>query len=417
MNGFLISQMGFDPFAPIADILGRIFNLLYEFLNILGIHNTAISIILFTFLIYALMIPLTLKQQKFSKLQSKMAPELSKVTAKYKGKKDETSMRKQQLETQAVYSKYGASPTGGCLTALISLPIMFALYRVIQHIPTYVTDIYNLYQPVAEGIQNTPNFTQVLGGEHYKTITNTLAVGIDKWSTLPADQVQSNIITLLGGFKGANWTQLIQDFPALQSIISTSSSSIMNINSFVGNLNILELPGWAFPGILIPILATALQYVQTKMMSLNTTMDPNNPAASSLKTMNLVMPLMSGGFCIFLPIGVGLYWIAGSLFRIVQQFFVNRHLDKIDINDLIEKNLEKANRKKAKLGINPDASVKEISNTRTSSIQDTISKANASKNTQKDSSNYQKSDVSYKSGSISANANLLKRSNVDKGDK
>ena len=67
--------------------------------------------------------PLTIKQQKFSKLSAKMNPELQAIQARYKNKKDNESMMRMNEETQAVYAKYGVSPTGSCLQLLIQMPI------------------------------------------------------------------------------------------------------------------------------------------------------------------------------------------------------------------------------------------------------------------------------------------------------
>jgi YidC/Oxa1 family membrane protein insertase len=138
--------------GPIAVILGWIMNAIYEFFHLFGIQNIALSIIIFTFIVRALMLPLTIKQQKFTKLSSRMNPELQKIQAKYKGKKDQDSLRKQQEETQALYEKFGANPTAGCLPILITLPIMFALYYVINNVPAYVDSVKDLYATVASGI-------------------------------------------------------------------------------------------------------------------------------------------------------------------------------------------------------------------------------------------------------------------------
>ena len=76
--------------------------------------------------------PLTIKQQKFSKLQSKMNPELQAIQKKYKDKRqDQAAMMKMNEETQAVYQKYGVNPMGSCLQLIIQMPILFALYRCV----------------------------------------------------------------------------------------------------------------------------------------------------------------------------------------------------------------------------------------------------------------------------------------------
>ena len=105
--------------GQIAWVFGKLMDAIYNFLNLFGIQNIGICIILFTIIIYTLMIPLTIKQQKFSKMQSVMMPEIQKLQKKYAGKRDQASMLKMQEEQQLIYEKYGSSPTGGCLPILL----------------------------------------------------------------------------------------------------------------------------------------------------------------------------------------------------------------------------------------------------------------------------------------------------------
>ena len=92
--------------GPIATVLGVIMNAIFDFCNgVFGIQNIGLCIILFTVLIYVLMIPMTVKQQKFSKLSAQMNPEIQKIQKKYKGKQDQASMMKLNEETKAVYAK------------------------------------------------------------------------------------------------------------------------------------------------------------------------------------------------------------------------------------------------------------------------------------------------------------------------
>ena len=125
MDFLLLTKSTTFIIGPIANLLGYIMDGIYR----LGVHNVALCIILFTFIVNLLLLPLTIKQQKFMKLNSIMQPELMAVQKKYKGKQDQASMQKMQMEQQAVYEKYGATPTGGCLSTIIQLPIMFALYQ------------------------------------------------------------------------------------------------------------------------------------------------------------------------------------------------------------------------------------------------------------------------------------------------
>ena len=127
----LLTQDSGKILGPISKLLGVLMNGIFLLLDAIGIPNTGLSIILFTFVIYLLMTPLTIKQQKFSKLQSKMNPEIQAIQAKYKNKKDNDSMMAMNMETKAVYAKYGVSPSGSCVQLIIQMPILFALYRVI----------------------------------------------------------------------------------------------------------------------------------------------------------------------------------------------------------------------------------------------------------------------------------------------
>ena len=311
--------------GPIASILGLIMNAIYEFFHLFGIQNIALSIIVFTFIVRTLMLPLTIKQQKFTKLSSRMNPELQKIQAKYKGKKDEASLRKQQEESQALYQKYGANPTSGCLPLLITLPIMFALYSVINNIPAYVTSVKELYEPVATGIMGTTGFQDIINGIITATKTIRLSGGNDL-STV------NFVIDALAKFQKTQWDALTDAIPAMKDVIQSSYSNIAHVNNFLG-LNISEKPGWAFPGILVPILAMALQFIQGKQLEIKNKGANTDPSANAMKSMNYVMPVMSGFFCVTLPTGIGIYWIATSVYAIIQQFFVNKYMDKIDVDE------------------------------------------------------------------------------------
>ena len=85
MQGILLTQDDGAILGPIAKILGVIMDIIFNFLDLIGIPNIGLSIILFTIVVYLLMLPMTIKQQKFSKLSAKMQPELQKITKKYEG--------------------------------------------------------------------------------------------------------------------------------------------------------------------------------------------------------------------------------------------------------------------------------------------------------------------------------------------
>lgn len=344
--------------GPVANVLGYIMDAIFNFCDkILSIPNIGLSIILFTIVIYMLLTPLTIKQQKFSKLSAKMNPELQAINKKYKGKQDQVSVMKMQEETKAVYAKYGVSPMGSCLQMLIQMPILFSLYRVIWNIPAYVTGIKEAFMPLVEKLLSAN------GAEAYLTeFASRNQVNFEKLGF-----TSNTIVDTLYKFKSENWNDLAIQFPDLKNVVADTQGQLDHMNNFLG-LNIASSPmniiqeGLAAGAILmiigavmIPLLAGFTQWLNTKLMpQANTnTGTEGGTMANSMKTMNTVMPIMSMVFCLTLPAGMGIYWIAGAVIRSIQQFLINRHMDRIDLDEVVKKNLEKENKKRAKMGLPP----------------------------------------------------------------
>jgi len=401
--------------GPFAWVLGKILNGIYLVLSQIGIENAGLCIIIFTILVNALLIPLNIKQQKFSKMTSVMQPEINKISEKYKNKKDPESQQKMQLETAAVYQKYGVSPSSGCLPMLISMPIILALYRVIYAIPAYVDVIGDLYSHIAEALLTQDYF------EYMKEIYSTVRVTAFTMSADATSISAQNLIDIMTNFKQTNWDALIAQFPDIADIISTYSQKIMDINTFIGGINIAESPGWHFPGILLPILAMVTQLIQARLMPQPQQQDSEaNTAMQSMKTMNTVMPIFSGVLCISLPIGVGLYWVTGTVFRIVQQLCFNRYMRNIDVDSMIAKNQEKVKKRNEKLGIDSEAFQK-YAMQRTSNMgtekKSTAGKASIDVNRNTNNPYGQKGNASAPKGSIAQRAHMLSQKNSGREDR
>ncbi len=339
--------------GPIATVLGYIMNAIFWVQDKIGIPNIGLCIILFTVVVYLLMMPLTYRQQKFSKLSAIMNPELQAIQKKYEKKKnDQAAMQAMNQETQAVYSKYGVNPMGSCLQLIIQMPILFALYRVIWNVPAYVTSVYNAFKSLAEQLLTAS------GAEEYMTeAASSLAVTFKEFNL-------NYVIDTLYKFKPANWSELAEAFPSLSDLTLATQKQIDNMNYFLG-LNIADSP-WqiirsAFTtgsvlliigAALVPILSAVTQWLNAKLSTSgqddNNNNDTNSSMGNTMRTMNAVMPLMSAVFCLTLPVGMGIYWIAGAVIRSIQQVLINRHIDKEDINAIIDANAEKAAKKQAK---------------------------------------------------------------------
>lgn len=367
--------------GPISRLLGWILNGIYEFLamftdevNGIGMANIALCIIIFTIVVKVLMIPLTIKQQKSTKLSSQMSPELAAISEKYKGKTDEASRMKMQKETQAVYDKYGTNPMAGCMTLLVSMPILFALYRVIYAIPAYINDVYDMYELAAQAIQGIEGYAETLA--NFVTEAGFSGVSVTGFSEYETGKLTlTHIIDVLSKCNEGTWETLISAFPSISEELTAYSEPILEVHKFVGGMNILNNPvekgNYFTIGILIPILAMALQFLQTKIATVKTNKKGNaeDPTMASMKMMNVMFPIMSGVICLAIPIGVGIYWIISSVVTIIITIFINRYMDKVDVEELIAKNQAKRAKKLKKMGIDTGNTMAGVAKTATRSIE------------------------------------------------
>lgn len=403
----LTTQGGF--LKPFAWVLGKIFNGIFEFVYLIddkvftnvNLPIIGICVILFTIIVRLIMLPLLIKQQKFSKLSNMMNPEIQAIQAKYKDKKDSESMMKMNAETKAVYEKYGTSPTGGCLTMLIQLPIMFALYRVIYKIPGYVTKIKELCSSMYN------------------------AIGVNAWDSI-SDSVskintgsENEFIDSIYQLSKSDWNNVISNIPSDASetaikTITDGSDKLIHMTNFFG-ISLMQAPGWKISwALLIPILAGLTQFISGKLSENKNNIQTNNDQnsmAGSMKAMNMIMPIMSVVFCITLPSCIGLYWIASSVVQIVIQIIINSKMNHIDVEQMVQKNIDKVNVKRAKKGLPP----KKITNTATTYVEEVKkqeardARKGARDEEIKKATEYYKS--SSRPGSLAAKANMVKMYN------
>ena len=409
----LATKSGTPIIGQIAVVMGWIMNAIYKVLDAVGIQNIGLCIIIFSILIYLCMTPLQIKQQKFSKLSAIMQPEIQKIQKKYQGKKDQDSMMKMQEETQAVYQKYGVSATGSCVQLAIQMPILFALYQVIQNIPAYVGSVYNVFNGVCTKILAVDGFTDIINN----FITDNKMTRV-RQVTDNAD----SIVDFLYALSPSQWKSLqdISQFSGFSDQISKTASEIQKMQTF-GVLNIADQPlSYIKTGSLIliiaalaiPLLSWATQMLNLKLMPQAATQNgnnDNNAMASSMKTMNTVMPLMSAFFCFTFPVGLGIYWIASAVVRSIQQLLINRHLNKMNIDDLVNENMKKMEAKRAKEGLPPQ----KITNQAHQSAKN-INKVEKGMSGTDEANRAKKVEEAYKNashakaGSITAKANLVR---------
>ncbi|MEE0523931.1 MAG: membrane protein insertase YidC [Lachnospira sp.] len=334
---------------PIASLLGKVLDVLFVGINAIGLGNIAIAIILFTLLVKLLMLPLTAKQSKMMKLNSIIGPEVRAIQNKYKDKKgDQNAMLKMQEETKAVYAKYGTSQMGGCVQMLIQFPILLALYRVFQRIPMYVTSLKALFINIlgdgGNGIMSAADYSDFMSNTFN---TGTLAK-VD-WSNV------NDAVVAMNSFTTEQWNLLKEHFTSYASVIADNQTKITEMNTFLG-INVSQVPTLALNiAILIPILSGVTQYISVRVSQGKSNQDDSdNPAAASMKMMNIFMPIMSAFIAFSVPAGLGLYWIATAVIQTIIQICINRYYDKLGVDEIVRRNVEQRNKKRAKKGLPPE---------------------------------------------------------------
>lgn len=429
MNFYLATMSDMFLIQYIAWPLGQLMNLIFEFLNLIKIPNIGVAIFVFTAITKALMIPMSIKQQKSSKLQSIMAPELKAIQAKYKGKTDNASMLAQQQETKEVYAKYGTSAAGGCLQLLIQMPILFALYQVILKLPGYVVRIKDIYGAIADKIMEIPNWAHN-GALQTFASQNRVTDPITAFTSLEEGVARNNLIDMMNNTNPTEWQKLVgtvaEDGTYSGGIFNSEELAntylekapvIAQYTEFLG-INLVSSPWeqmmngiwWAA---IIPILAGVLQFLSTRLAGAGNTQQnsDDNPMGGSMKIMNYMFPLMSVVFCFMFDAGLGIYWVASSAVQLIIQIFVNMYMNKVDLNEMVRKNVEKANKKRAKQGLKPIKATNVYENAASFEEQKRAEAYNKSSLAEKAqaSTEYYQSTSSARPGSLAAKAGMVQQ--------
>lgn len=432
MSDILLTAYPGSILGPIAKLLGILMDWIYSGIsNITGgrVESVVLSIVIITIIIYMCLLPLTIKQQKFSKLSQKMQPEMQAIQAKYKNKKDQASMMAMQEETQLLYQKYGISPMGSCVQMLIQMPILFALYRVFYNIPAYLSGVKGSFTGLVDSIQQTSGYQNTLVSlmEKYNVVTSgglNASNAASKLADASGDTLSNYIIDILYKLPSKGWDALMDGkfFDGIQSAVEKTHDALLHFNYFLG-LNISDTPWYIIKSnftdkpdkwllfvilaLLIPVLSYLTQMLNIKLMPQAT--NGNDQVANQMKMMNLMMPLMSLFICFTVPVGLGIYWICSALVRGIQQFFVNRHIENLDLEAVMAKNEEKAKKKREKMGLSEDY-IKKAAQIKTKSI-DNKANVSVSAGTEEKLAKAAEYKANAKAGSLASKANMVKEFN------
>ena len=268
--------------------------------------NYCLSIILFALAVNVILMPFMAKSKKSMMRTSRLQPKLQELQRRHEG-----NPQKLNEETAKLYREEHINPMSGCLWSLIPFPILIALYSVIR-------------QPLTRMLYMT--------ADQVATLTKYLTdMG---WYTAPKATTYAEIEILQQTH--SHWAEV------MGSDIAGKLGSLQNIDFGFLGLNLGSIPNWKFfttadwsaasnwlPALglfLIPFLAAFLSWVSMKVSNMANPPDPKTQA--QMKSMNIVMPLMSVYFCFLMPAALGIYWIANSVFGMARDYFLTIHYRK-----------------------------------------------------------------------------------------
>ncbi len=276
----------------IFDIINVPLGYLFRFI-FLVVQNYGWTLVLFTVITKAILLPLSVKQQKsMSKMQA-IQPKLAELQKKYQYDKEKLNQ-----ETMKLYQTNKVNPMGGCLPLLIQFPLLIGLYNIIRCPLTYVIQL----------------------GKH----------------GLPALQEVIDVLTPLGLQVG----NVINEIPIAKFMSEHFSEVVEKLPSLAGaqtiNFNFLGLDLSATPSLsvlspllIIPVVAGLSTFLTSwltqKMNGTAKTSTQDNPAGSTMQMMNYIFPFMTVFFAFSLPAGLGLYWTISNIVQLIQQIILNKY--------------------------------------------------------------------------------------------
>ncbi len=286
----------------IAKPFGWLLMWLYELTN-----NYGVAVFLFALVVKVVLLYFSAKSKKSMMRQSRFTPYLKELEARYEGNK-----QKYQEEVAKLYKEEGINPMGGCLWSLLPFPILLALYRAIRFPITIMMGVSQEAYAQIKELLTSLGF-EAAGGARaaaYSQIYESQFItgNFDKFAGI-SDKLKQ----LDYGFLGLDLSQQ----PSFRFWQFTKENGTL----------------WSQWGLfLIPVIAALLSYLQSKISTAGSPQDPQT--ASTSRTMLLMMPLMSLWIGFVMPGALGLYWIATSVFQIIQDYVLTKIFNKqLDAED------------------------------------------------------------------------------------
>ena len=300
----------------------------------------------FALLLYALVfkivfLPFSIKQQKNQIAMAKLAPKIELIKAKYKGRTDQPTMRKQQEEIMELQQKEGYSPLSGCLPLLIQLPLIMLLYAVITNPLSYIAKPTDTVKDYNDSIKNEIVVTDELNKYYGDIIKDKEKIEMSDIILKVYNEInfdEEDIDKLSKGMEISiinKITRFINNddyFNSKEERIAYIESLGLDVDTipdfYLFGVNLAETPSLKNFSILclIPLLAAAAQWVSMWLMrkfNSNSAMQNQDPQTqASMKMMDILFPGMTLFMAFSFSGMLGLYWVFQSLLGLLQSFII-----------------------------------------------------------------------------------------------
>ena len=285
--------------------------------------NMGWTLILFSLVIKLILLPFSMKSKKSMMKTSRLAPRVKALEQQYSNDK-----MKYQAEVSKLYKEEGVNPMSGCLWSFIPFPILIGLYYVIRQPMTYLQRLsdtqIDLVRTTLEGLG--VDFSALTGRSSYY-----IQVSMASKAHAFADQIKA----------------VIPDYLDLNfNFLGLDLGSIPQWNFWKDGLDAFT---WAAVGLfLIPLVSGLVNYLSSwitqKLNNSVTTDDKGNPdnaaiaaTQSSMKSLFIMMPLISVYIGFVMPAAIEVYWIAQAVFNMIQELILTKHYRKVyDAEDAVK---------------------------------------------------------------------------------
>ena len=298
----MFSTLGYIICIPFAWLVRLLYNLTGSY---------GMAIILFTVVLKLILLPFQLKSKKSMMRMNRMNGKIQEIQKKYAN-----NQVKMQEEMQKLYQEEGVSPMSGCLWSFLPLPILLALYSIMRQPITHLMMLSNdvVQELVAKITAMGVDMSGIVMMKNGAAVVKDGVTQLQPYGQINlVKAVTEHYPEAAAGIDG--WIDL--DFNFIGLDLAATPSSVLKTVSFQ----------WAIIGlILIPILAGLFQL----LMSIYTmkSQSQDGAAAGSMKGMMYMMPLMSVYSGFIMPAALGIYWIAQSVFSLIQEVIMTKFFNK-----------------------------------------------------------------------------------------